>query len=176
MQNAQRILSTLIKLPFVIKIFVLSIIEWPLKTGFTVYRNLSNLQGGFCIQTKWQSELKTYQKQAGAKTYLSQCVRFPTMWYVRPAKAQISLRIRAVWSKPLQVTWIFYDCSSTYQTSFWVIKLNSELHRFVWVYTCQNATLLEITCRGWICFFMISGPPCPWYGRNGRPRRTLICS
>ena len=30
------ILSTFIKLPFVIKIFVLSIFEWPLKTGFTV--------------------------------------------------------------------------------------------------------------------------------------------
>ena len=30
------ILSAFIKLPFVIKIFVLSICEWPLKTGFTV--------------------------------------------------------------------------------------------------------------------------------------------
>ena len=30
------ILLTFIKLPFVIKIFVLSIVEWPLKTGFTV--------------------------------------------------------------------------------------------------------------------------------------------
>ena len=30
------ILSTFIKLPFVIKIFVLSIFEWPLKTGFSV--------------------------------------------------------------------------------------------------------------------------------------------
>ena len=30
------ILSTFIKLPFVFKIFVLSILEWPLKTGFTV--------------------------------------------------------------------------------------------------------------------------------------------
>ena len=30
------ILLTLIKLPFVIYIFVLSISEWPLKTGFTV--------------------------------------------------------------------------------------------------------------------------------------------
>ena len=27
---------------------------------------------------------------------LSQCMRFPTMWYVRPAKAQTSLHIRAV--------------------------------------------------------------------------------
>ena len=31
------ILSTFIKLSFIIKIFVLSIFEWPLKTGFTVY-------------------------------------------------------------------------------------------------------------------------------------------
>ena len=31
------ILSTFIMLPFVIKIFALSIFEWPLKTGFTVY-------------------------------------------------------------------------------------------------------------------------------------------
>ena len=30
------ILSTFIKLPFVIKTFVLSFFEWPLKTGFTV--------------------------------------------------------------------------------------------------------------------------------------------
>ena len=38
MQNAGSILllSTFITLPFVIKIFVLSIFEWPLKTGFTV--------------------------------------------------------------------------------------------------------------------------------------------
>ena len=27
---------------------------------------------------------------------ISQCMRFPTIWYVRPAKPQISLRIRAV--------------------------------------------------------------------------------
>ena len=30
------ILSTFIKLPFVIKVFVLSIFEWPFYTGFTV--------------------------------------------------------------------------------------------------------------------------------------------
>ena len=37
-------------------------------------------------------------------------MRFPTMWYVRPAKPQISLRICAVWSEPLRVAWIFYYC------------------------------------------------------------------
>ena len=30
-------------------------------------------------------------------------------WYVRPAKAQTSLRICAVWSEPLLVPWIFYE-------------------------------------------------------------------
>ena len=30
-------LLTFIELPFVSKLFVLSIFEWPLKTGFTVY-------------------------------------------------------------------------------------------------------------------------------------------
>ena len=32
---------------------------------------------------------------------MSQCMRFPTMWYVRPAKPQISLLISTVWSEPL---------------------------------------------------------------------------
>ena len=35
-------------------------------------------------------------------------LRFPTMWYVRPAKLQTSLRIRAAWSEPLLVTWMFW--------------------------------------------------------------------
>ena len=41
MQNAPRehsaILSTFIKLPVVLNAFALSIFQWPLKTGFTVY-------------------------------------------------------------------------------------------------------------------------------------------
>ena len=40
LQNAREhsaILSTFIKLPFVIQIFVMSIFEWPVYTGFTVH-------------------------------------------------------------------------------------------------------------------------------------------
>ena len=40
---------------------------------------------------------KVITKMAGRQTVkLGQCMRFPTIWYVRPAKPQISLRIRAV--------------------------------------------------------------------------------
>ena len=42
--------------------------------------------------------------------YVSHDMRFPTMWYARPAKAQTSLRICAVWSEPLLLAWIFYEC------------------------------------------------------------------
>ena len=35
---------------------------------------------------------------------------FPILWYVRPAKAQTSLRTCAVSSEPLLVAWMFYDC------------------------------------------------------------------
>ena len=57
----------------------------------------------------------------------------------------------AVQSEPLLVAWIFYECSATDWKSFGVSKLKRRLHRWlrlVWVYTCQNATLFEITCRG----------------------------
>ena len=83
---------------------------------------------------------------------------FPTMWYVRPAKPQISLRIRAVWSEPLLVAWIFYDCLATDWTSFVVSKLKGRVHRLVWVYSCQKATLLEITCHSSLLFLLrVSG-------------------
>ena len=39
------ILSTFIKLPFVITILVLSIFEWALKTGFTVFHLPLNIKG-----------------------------------------------------------------------------------------------------------------------------------
>ena len=39
---------------------------------------------------------------------MSRNMRFPTMWYVRVAKAQISLHICAFWSEPLLVAWIIW--------------------------------------------------------------------
>ena len=82
-------------------------------------------------------------------------MRIPTMWYVRPAKPQISLRICAAWSEPLLIAWLFSECQASDWTSFGVTKLKRRLRSIVWVYTCQNATWLEITCRGSYvyCFF-----------------------
>ena len=48
LQNASAILSTFIKLTFIFKIFVLSIFEWPIKTGFTVLKHLWLVQVEYC--------------------------------------------------------------------------------------------------------------------------------
>ena len=49
---------------------------------------LRGLQGGLTC--------KSGQVLSTDRLYKSHCLRFPKMWYVRPAKAQTSLRIRAV--------------------------------------------------------------------------------
>ena len=82
------------------------------------------------------------------RLHLSCNMRYPSMWYVRPAKSQISLRICAVWSEPFLVARIFNECQATGRTSLGVSNLKGRPHRLAQVYTCQNATWLEITCRG----------------------------
>ena len=54
----------------------------------------------------------------------------------------------AVWLEPLHVAWIFNDCLAFDWTPFGFSKLKRRLYRLVWIYTCQNTTLLEITCHG----------------------------
>ena len=61
-----------------------------------------------------------------------------TICYVQPAKPQISLRIRTVWSEPLLIAWVIYDCLATDWTSFGVFKLKRRLQMLVQVYTCPN--------------------------------------
>ena len=47
------ILLNFIKLPFVFKTFVLSIFEWPLKTGFTIFAKIKGqvceILGTYCV-------------------------------------------------------------------------------------------------------------------------------
>ena len=71
------------------------------------------------------------------------------MWYVRPAKAQTSLRIRVASDQSLCSS-LEFAMSVKLLTSFGVSKLKRRLHMLVCVYTCQNTTVLEITCHGLI--------------------------
>ena len=65
------------------------------------YRQLLTLCKNYCIQ-HLLSSISVYSKYS-KKINMSLDMRFTTMWYVQPAKPQISLRICAVWSEPLLV-------------------------------------------------------------------------
>ena len=52
-------------------------------------------------------------------------------------------------SSRLNILWLLGHC----RTWFGVSKLKRRLHRLVWVYTCQNITLLEITNFGITCTY-----------------------
>ena len=71
---------------------------------------------------------------------------FPTMWYVLSAKAQTAFARR------LNILWLI----SHWPNIIWSSKLKMGMHRLVWVYTCQNATLLKITCRGSNAFHLFA--------------------
>ena len=51
--------------------------------------------------------------------------------------------IRALASR-LNILWLL----SYWPNIIWSSKVDMRMYRLVWVYTCQNATLLEITCHG----------------------------
>ena len=48
----------------------------------------------------------------------------------------------------LNIPWLL----SYWLNTIWVSKLKRGLHRLNWVDTCQNATLVEITCHGSIFY------------------------
>ena len=123
--------------------------QW--KSGiFKILYNVLNI-----VVERWKVEISS-KLYSACIYYLSQCMRFPTMWHVRPSKPQISLRISAVWSEPLLVAWVFYECYATAWTPFGVSKLKRRLQRLARVYTCQNVKLLEISCRGSFSFTTVT--------------------
>ena len=70
-------------------------------------------------------------------------------------KAQTSLRTCAVWSEHLLVAWIFHDSEATVRTLCEVSKHNRRLRKLVWVFTFQNVTLMEISCRSLINILLL---------------------
>ena len=45
------------------------------------------------------NDLQKKYRLRTVRKHMSPCMRFPTMWYMRPAKPPISLPIRAIWSE-----------------------------------------------------------------------------
>ena len=74
-----------------------SVVRWTHRPTMTIAVNLGR-----------KATKQTFHSKRGGVLlftlyHMSRNMRFPTMWYVPPAKPRISLRIRAVWSEPLLV-------------------------------------------------------------------------
>ena len=63
---------------------------------------------------------------------------------LRPAYPYGQSALIRAFARCLNILWLL----SYRPTSFGVSKLKKRLHRLVWVYLCQKASLLEITCCG----------------------------
>ena len=63
---------------------------------YGVYMTTKVSDSGYELGTNGQGQIYMHLKSVlWAETQMSHEIRFPTMWYVRPAKPQLSLRMRA---------------------------------------------------------------------------------
>ena len=82
------------------------------------------------------------------KLYLSRLVTKPTKWHVRPAKTQISLGIRPVWSESSL-------CALRVAKDPVLLHVDSEDSKgimLIWVFAGRTLTSLVLSCR---CSFVI---------------------
>ena len=80
-------------------------------------------------------------------THLRQCMRFPTMWYVQPAKPLLVVEYSTIVKLLTELHLEFLSLKDAAEVSL------KDAAEAVQVYTCQNATLLEITCTGSFKFY-----------------------
>ena len=71
------ILSTFFKISFVVKIFVLPIFEWPLKTGLTLHKSTCTIFLILCL-LQWEDKLKVMTQLQHSSISSYYCPR-PTM-------------------------------------------------------------------------------------------------
>ena len=81
------------------------------------------------------------------KRYMSRLVTKPTKWYVRPAKTQISLGIRPVWSESSLSAWKKLESLATH----WAHSEDSDqigrMPRLIWVFAGRTCHFVGFVTR-----------------------------
>ena len=85
------------------------------------------------------------------KEHLSCHITKPTKWHVHPAKTQISLGIRPVWSESLLSTWRKLGSLATHQAHSEASDQTGQMPRLIWVFAGCTVTSLVLSCRGSFC-------------------------
>ena len=81
--------------------------------------------------------------EAGLQSHMSRLLTKPTKWHVRPAKTQISLGIRPVWSESLLSAWRKVGSSATR----WAHSEDSDQTGRIWVFDGRTIILLVVMRR-----------------------------
>ena len=90
---------------------------------------------------QWEKSKQKIKKCTSLWNNIRSRNKFPTMWYMRPAKAKTSLRIRIVWSEPLRV-----DYSMTVKL---LTKHHLEFLSLKGGYTCSSESTLVKVPQCW---------------------------
>ena len=76
---------------------------------------------------------------------LSRLMTKPTKWHVRPAKTQISMGIRPVWSESSLSAWRTIGCSATHWEHSEDSDQTGKMPRLIWVFAGRTSRLLVLS-------------------------------
>ena len=83
---------------------------------------------------------------------MSRLMTKPTKWYVRPAKTQISLGIRPVWSESSLSAWRKLGSLATHWARSEVSDQTGWMPRLIWVFAGRTVILFVLSCGELKCF------------------------
>ena len=75
------------------------------------------------------------------ENYMSRATAFPTRLHLRPAKTQISLRIRAVWSEFPLSAWPRFGSLATHRVSCEDSDQTARMRRLIWFFAGRTCNL-----------------------------------
>ena len=82
------------------------------------------------------------------RVYMSRLMTKPTRWHVRPAKTQISLGIRPVWSESSLSAWRKLGSLATHWAHSEGSDQTRRMHRLIWVFAGRRVILLVLSRGG----------------------------
>ena len=99
---------------------------------------------------------------------LSQRMTKSTIRLVRPAKTQISLRIRAVWSESSLIVCAFYTFQAIQRGINKKPCHTRWMYRLIWVFAGHSGLIVSFVVRWHRCLFL-------WHVRTGKTDHSLRC-
>ena len=95
---------------------------------------------------------------------MSRLVTKPTKWHVRPAKTQISLGIRPVWSESSQSAWSKLGSLATHWADSEDSDQTGQMPRLIWVFTGRTVILLVLSRGGSDIVIILHDRNFKWHG------------